>query len=252
MIDRVNHGPIRELRLNRPPANALSPEVLTELAMAGREAPTQDARAIVLSGSPGLFTGGLDVPLLLELDPPAFAGALEAFFGAMDALATSTVPVVAAITGHSPAGGAVLALFCDWRIMAEGPFVIGFHEVKIGIPMPRVVAEALARTVGPRRAEELCVTGRLVSGADAVELGLVDAVAAADAVVSEACRWCEEVISVPARGLGLTRATLRRDLVETIRGNQREDIRVLCEEWFKPEVQGPLRHLAARLAGDED
>ena len=131
MIDVIEHGSVRELRLARPPANALNSELLAELQTQVAAAPADGVRALVLSGSEGMFTGGLDVPRLLELDRDEMQEALVLFFSAMEALAVSEIPVAAAITGHSPAGGAVLALFCDWRVMADGPFVIGLNEVRI-------------------------------------------------------------------------------------------------------------------------
>ena len=107
MIEVVEHGEVRELRLARPPANALSPELLKELCSQVSAAPADGVGALVLSGSEGLFTGGLDVPLLLTFDHEEMVRTLDLFFGAMEALAVSEIPVAAAITGHSPAGGAV-------------------------------------------------------------------------------------------------------------------------------------------------
>ena len=148
MIEIIEHGPVRELRLARPPANALDPGLLAEIGAQVESAPRAGARALVLSGSEGLFTGGLDVPVLIGLDRDGMAEALELFFDAMTKLAGSEVPVAAAITGHSPAGGAVLSLFCDWRVMADGPYRIGLNEVRVGIPMPILVADALAEALG--------------------------------------------------------------------------------------------------------
>src|SRR4051812_22661960 len=113
MIQIVDHGAVRELRLDRPPANALSPELIAALRAAVEEAPGAGARALVLSGSPKMFSGGLDVPHLIHLDRPAITAAWKDFYGLMRALAASPIPVAAAITGHSPAGGAVISLYCD-------------------------------------------------------------------------------------------------------------------------------------------
>lgn len=249
MIEMTEHGRVRELKLARPPANALSPELLMELSARVASAPADGVGAIVLSGAEGLFTGGLDVPLLLSLDREELMAALEAFFGAMASLAGSEVPVAAAITGHSPAGGAVLALFCDWRVMADGPYLIGFNEVRIGIPIPVVVAEALSRAVGRRYAESLTQTGVLLGPERAMEIGLVDRVVAVDQVVPEAVEWCRELTELPQQALRGTRRVVRRDLIEIVERSRSHDVGELVREWFRPEVQEPLRKLAEQLAG---
>jgi enoyl-CoA hydratase/carnithine racemase len=250
MIETTIHGDIHELRLNRPPVNALSPELLLAISEGVREAPGRGARAVILSGREGMFSAGLDVPVLLELDREALGEAMEAFFGAMEALADSAVPVVAAITGHSPAGGAILALFCDWRVMAEGPFTIGFNEVRVGIPMPEVVVALARRTVGPRMAEKLCVSGRLLEPPEALEVGLVDELAAVEDVVEAARLWCESILAPSAFAVDETRRRTRSDLVEFVRKYRAADEQRLSDEWFRPELQATLRELVARLKGD--
>ena len=107
MIQILDHGPVRELRLDRPPANRqLNPELVTALREAVETAPRDGVRALVLSGSPRMFSGGLDVPYLIHLDRPAMSATWRDFYAMMRALATSPIPIAAAITGHAPAGGA--------------------------------------------------------------------------------------------------------------------------------------------------
>lgn len=247
MIEIIEHGRTRELRLARPPANALSPDLLNEIRRAVEAAPADDVAALVLSGREGLFTGGLDVPLLLSLDRDGMADALEAFFGAMAALAASEVPVAAAITGHSPAGGAVLSLFCDWRVMARGDYIIGFNEVRIGIPMPTVVADAMVRVVGRHQAELLCQTGRMMKPDEALAVGLIDRIVEVDEVVPAALEFCAGFSELSARALRETRRTVRRDLIEIVERSRADNAREFADEWFKPELQESLRALAARL-----
>src|SRR5690606_31965354 len=115
MLEKIDHGAVREIRLARPPVNALSPELVVALEAALAEAGEQ-ARAIVLSGQPGMFSAGLDMKALLARDRAQMAEFWAAFLALLKRLATSRVPVVAAITGHSPAGGAVMAIFCDQRV----------------------------------------------------------------------------------------------------------------------------------------
>ena len=250
MIDRVIHGEVHELRLNRPPVNALSPDLLRLLADEVRRSPTQGARALVLSGRDGMFSAGLDVPVLIELDREALGRALASFFDSIEALAASAVPVAAAITGHSPAGGAVLSLCCDRRVMAEGDYSIGLSEVRIGIPVPRIVADLAIRTVGRRIGEALCVSGKLLNPVEALEVGFVDELAPVGEVVTAARRWCEDIIQSPSKALSDTRSVLRSDLVESVQRNSKDDVRLLTEQWFQPELQTAMRDLVARIKGD--
>jgi 3,2-trans-enoyl-CoA isomerase len=241
LIQISDHGPVRELRLDRPPANALSPELVAALRAAIAAAPGEGARALVLSGSPRMFSGGLDVPHLIQLDRAAILAAWRDFYGMMAALATSPIPVAAAITGHSPAGGAVISLFCDARIMAEGDFRIGLNEVQVGLFLPPVIYRAMRLVVGSRQAERLCVGGLLIPAAEALRIGLVD---------ERAVEWCGSLLALPPQAMANTRRLARADLAglfadEAI--NETEILAVL-DEWFSDETQRVMRELVERLA----
>jgi enoyl-CoA hydratase/carnithine racemase len=249
MIDVIDHGSVREVRMNRPPANALDRALLQSLRDALEAAPADGARAVVLSGAPGIFTGGLDVPYLIGLDRAELEKDITLFFSVMRTLAASPLPVVAAITGHCPAGGAVLALFCDRRVMAEGDYIIGLNEVQVGIVVPRFIAVAITRLVGARRAAELCVTGALVSPQQALDDGLVDEVAPAETVVGSAIAWCERLLELPPRAMQGTRECCRFDLVQAFDAHGGADTARMVAEWFEPSNQQALRALVRRLTG---
>ena len=154
LIEVINHGPIRELRLARPPVNALDTELCRALIVTLNQAMADDVQGVVLSGSERIFTGGMDVPYLLRHgeDKHKLLDSWQAFFGATRTLAESRIPVVAALTGHSPAGGCVLALCCDYRVMARSidpakPFVIGLNEVQVGLVAPEGIQRLMRRTL---------------------------------------------------------------------------------------------------------
>jgi len=123
LVDRLVHGPVHELKLARAPVNALNPSLCDALAAAINAAVSAGAHGIVLCGGPKVFSAGLDVPYLVSLgeDRAALKSAWNAFFSAARTLAQAPIPVVAAMSGHAPAGGCVLALCCDYRVMARGP-----------------------------------------------------------------------------------------------------------------------------------
>jgi 3,2-trans-enoyl-CoA isomerase len=247
MIQTLDHGPIRELRLDRPPANALSPKLIAALRDAVEAAPGGGARALVISGSPRMFSGGLDVPLLVQLDRPAILAAWRDFYAMMRVLATSPIPIAAAITGHSPAGGAVISLFCDARIMTEGDFRIGLNEVQVGLFLPPVIYRTMRRLVGSRQAERLCVGGLLISSAEAARIGLVDELAPHERVVERAVEWCRSLLALPPNAMTATRRLARADLAAFFAGDDEEEILGVLDEWFSDETQRVMREVAERL-----
>ncbi len=247
MIETFDHGAIRELRLARPPANALNPALIVALADAVERAPEEGIGALVLSGRPGMFSGGLDVPELLALDRPAMLRVLTDFFRMMRVLAASRVPIVAAITGHAPAGGAVVSLFCDRRVMADGDFKIGLNEVRVGLSLPQVIHTAAVRVVGAREAERLAVAGLLVSAGEALRIGLVDELVPPEQVVERALEICRDLLRLPARAMRVTRELCRRELVELFDAQQEATFARFVDDWFSEETQGALRALVERL-----
>ena len=248
MILAIEHGAIRELRLNHPPANAITPQLIVELKQALKRAPEQGIRALVLSGSPGWFSGGLDVPLLLTLDRPAMATVWRDFYAMLRALACSPIPIVAAITGHAPAGGTVLSLFCDRRIVAQGEGKIGLNEVPVGLPLPPVIFAALQRLIGPRHAERLAVGGILVSPSEAAQVGLVDEVVPADQVVERAVACCEELLALPPEAMAITRRQARAGLTRLFEQGIEAELEVVTAYWWSEEAQTVLRRLVEQLA----
>ena len=236
------------LTLNRPPANALSPELLGALANALGAAVQDGARAIVIAGQPGMFSAGLDVPLLLTLDRAAMGDFWRTFFGVLQTLARSPVPVGMAITGHCPAGGTVLALFGDYRIAAAGDFKLGLNEVQVGLPMPPLVFGAFRRLLGARAAEQLAVSAELITPEEALAVGLVDAVAPADQVAARAVERARALAALPPAALAATRALARADLMALFDGLEDSTYDGMNEVWFGAETQTAMRALVARLA----
>ncbi|SBV35231.1 putative enoyl-CoA hydratase [uncultured Stenotrophomonas sp.] len=253
-IEVINHGPVRELRLARPPVNALDTELCRALIVALNQAMADDVQGVVLSGSERIFTGGMDVPYLLRHgeDKHKLLDSWQAFFGAARTLAESRIPMVAALTGHSPAGGCVLALCCDYRVMARSvdpakPYVIGLNEVQVGLVAPEGIQRLLRRVVGTHRAGVLLAGGQLVSAERALEIGLVDELAdGAGSVVEQAIAWLQAQLKLPRQPMLQTRTIARADLHEAMQP-QHIQLERFVEAWYSADAQAALQALAARL-----
>lgn len=249
MLTRIEHDAgIVELRLAHPPANALNPALVHELHMAVKTAPDKGARALILSGAEGMFSAGLDVPALLKLDKTSMDVFWKEFISLLRLIALSPIPMAAALTGHSPAGGAVLAIFCDTRIAAEGKFKIGLNEVRVGLPVPAVIYAALKRLVGVRQAERLCLHGLLISPEEALQIGLVDQVLPAQQVLPAALEWCRSLLALPPLAVAATRKLARADLADLFAELGERSHEELMNVWFSAETQAAMRALVAELA----
>jgi enoyl-CoA hydratase/carnithine racemase len=240
MLKQLNHGEVLELRLERPPFNALNTALVTELLQAVQKAPAGGAGAVILSGLPGVFSVGVDVAEVLALNRAQTQQFFMQFHDLCVALGRSPVPVVAAITGHAPAGGTILSLFCDYRIMAEGPYQIGLQQVRHGVVVPHPIRYLLARLVGHRLAERLLVEGRLLTAHEALNIGLVDEVTPPEAVVSHALNQCRRLLALPSAAMNEIRDAFHAEVHRAI--SQRDAIiDELLENWFSEEAQESLR-----------
>ena len=238
---------IREIQLARPPVNALNLELLQALRRAIDDSVREGARGIMLSGAQGLFSAGVDVPALLQRDRHGVLEYWREFFALCGTLARAPIPLVAAITGHSPAGGAVLALFCDYRVMAEGPYRIGLNEVQVGLIVPEAIQLALRRVVGTYRAERLLVAGAMIDSAAALACGFVDELTGVDQVTTRALHWLGELLALPSNAMLTTRRLARADLAGVYADVDALPLDEFVDAFFHPETQAVLQALVAKL-----
>ncbi|MEZ4372204.1 MAG: enoyl-CoA hydratase/isomerase family protein [Polyangiaceae bacterium] len=147
--------------------------------------------AIVLRGQGRVFSAGLDFhhvfPLFGRGDPAEVGSWFGRFSQALLRVFNYRYPTVAAINGHAIAGGLILALCCDHRVAAAGPFTYGLNEVPIGIPMPSLFAELLRFRLGSAVATRVALTGELYTGKRALELGFFEELVDQHNLMSRAC-----------------------------------------------------------------
>jgi enoyl-CoA hydratase/carnithine racemase len=250
MLERIEHGDgIVELKLDRPPVNALNPALVSELDSAiGRET-DNGASSLIISGREGLFSAGLDVPELLTLDESGMRDFWTALFGLLERLARSPIPVVTALTGHSPAGGTVIALFADYRVQARGDFRLGLNEVEVGLVVPPVIHRALVRLIGAYPAERHLVAGQMIPAEQALTLGLVDEIAEPSETIDRAVSWCRFLGKLPAHSMRATRELCRADLAALFDDKEKLDVDAFVAGWFDEQTQTTLKQLVARLQG---
>lgn len=254
MIDTIDHEPgIRELRLSRPPVNALDLDMLAAIG-SKISAAARDSAAVIITGKPGIFSAGLDVPAMLLLDRAAIVETFIELWRAQHAIASSPVPVVFGLTGHCPAGGTVLAIHGDYRVMARGDFRLGLNEVQVGLFPGPVIHGAFARLTGGHAAQ-LLTRGALVDPDTALRVGLVDELSDLAEVPERALSMAREFVRLPREPMSRTRELARRNLLALFgpagdaEAQQREFGDMAAEMWFVPAIQDMLRKMFARRKG---
>jgi enoyl-CoA hydratase/carnithine racemase len=240
----LESGRIRELRLARPPVNALNTGLLRKLGEALAAASKE--HAIVITGQPGIFSAGLDVRGLLELDRDGVTTLFVELWRTIRAIAYSPAPVIFGITGHCPAGGTVLAIHGDYRILALGDFRMGLNEVQVGLFPGPPINGAFRRLVGGHTAQ-LLTRGALVDPATALRVGVVDELCEASQVILRALEMAREICALPREPMLRTRSMVRQDLLESF-GNpghatlkEREFGTLGADMWLAPEAQARVR-----------
>eukprot|EP00501_MAST-03F_sp_TOSAG23-6_P001749 GSMAST32.ASY1.ANO1.1826.1 assembled CDS len=164
------------MNMNRPAANTLSLEFIIEMRDTLKELESDSAvRGLILSSAnPKIFCAGLDLQELVDPDPKR----LHEFWKQMQLLAQdlflTPLATVARMEGHAPAGGTVLALACDARVISAGGPRIGLNETALGLNPPWWICDLMSRVVGDARGEQLVTRGTLLDGEAAFSIGLVD------------------------------------------------------------------------------
>ncbi len=249
MLELHEHGVVRELRLSNPPVNALNGALVQRLNAELVAAVQQGKRALVLSGQPSLFSAGLDVREVTTSTPEVLRRFIDEFFRLQERLARSPIPIVAAITGHCPAGGTVLALYCDHRIMARGPWRIGLNEVQVGLYPGNTIFRAFERLVGVAKASALLPRGAMLDPDGALAAGLVEELADPEQVVARALELAGQLLELPPQAYARTRALVRRDLVRLFEEPTEDVSAVFGAEWITGEARERLGTILARSRG---
>jgi len=162
--------PVTRIALRHSPLNVIDIPMMEELARTFAEVEARsDISIIVLSGEDKAFSAGVDVA---AHTPDKVEEMLGKFHAVIRALVASRKVIVAAVHGHCLGGGAELAMVCDIVYTADSA-QWGFPEIKLGC-YPPVACAALAALIGQKRAAELILTGRTISGCDAAEMGLAN------------------------------------------------------------------------------
>lgn len=222
-------GTVTVVRIDRPPANAISIELLDELVDALEGLAAEAPAAVVIAGRVGFFSAGVDLKAVPGYGPDEQRRMVSGINRMVLAAYGMPCPVVAAVTGHAIAGGLVLALCADLRIASlEGRY--GLTEIKVGVPYPQAAIGVVRAELPSHAARRLVLSNELIDATEALGLGLFDYVLERDAVLPRALELATAMAAFPADVYAATKRELRGQPLDAIRAAVESE--PLLESWL--------------------
>jgi enoyl-CoA hydratase/carnithine racemase len=243
------NGPLAVLRLDKGRGNAIDEPLAHELLDAARQLAKDDSlRGILLASSnPKLFSPGLDLVTLSEYDRPSMERFMGVFAEVVWALYELPKPVVCAVNGHAVAGGCILALTADYRVLRRGGFQMGLNEVKVGVPLPWSIALLLRATVAPAALGQVALLGRNFADDDALKAGLADELADGEGFEDHCLARLQEFAEKHPLAVGITKIYLRAAVAMQMKSQEKDRMGEWLDAWFSNDTRNRIRDIVAGL-----
>lgn len=236
------------ITLNRGKSNALNREMITELTdMLHNIANDDNIGGVIIAGRDNFFSAGLDLIELYGYNEEEAESFWHLFLAFIAKITAFKKPMVAAINGHSPAGGCVIALACDARVMAEGKFIIGLNEVPVGIIVPESIFSLYAFWLGKGHATRSLLEGKLFSPEEALNIGLVDELVNQDSIMTAAERKIRKYMALELNTWQQSKLNIRKELIAATSADQSEALKVMLAQWWSPATRNILKMIIDNL-----
>ena len=244
ILEVIREKTTATVRMQRGKVNALNDAMIEHLEAAFQSLEGEsETRCIVLTGTGSFFSFGFDVPELLHYSMLDFAAFLHKFTAFYRYLFTFPKPVVAALNGHTMAGGCMLATACDQRIMVSGKPRISLNEVAIGATVLAGSVEMLKHCVGSRTAETIMGSGALYNAQEALALGLVDRAVGADEFPTAVAEAAEDFSRRDPAAYGSIKGLLRKPVAEKMEKREAASIREFVDIWYSKSTRQKLEEI---------
>ncbi|OAQ40247.1 enoyl-CoA hydratase [Pedobacter psychrophilus] len=236
------------IALNNGSSNTINAEMLSELKKIIKSIESDDnIKGVILTGKKGFFSAGLDLIELYDYDENQIKQFWIDFLDLVAILTKFKKPMVAAISGHSPAGGCVLSICCDYRVMAEGKYIIGLNEVPVGIIVPDSIFELYAFWIGKANAYRNLLEGKLMGFEEARNIGLIDESAPIESLMTIAQKKMNTYIQFDATTWQESKMNMRRDLIAKVSQDQTATLEKMLNQWWSPSTRSILKTIIGNL-----
>lgn len=236
------------IALNRGRSNPMNAEMVKELHTLVHSIDNDDnIGGLIITGKDDFFSAGLDLIELYDYNEEQISAFWKDFLALQARLVSFKKPMVAAISGHSPAGGCVLAICCDYRVMSQGKYIIGLNEIPVGIIVPDSIFHLYSFWLGERKAYQFLMEGKLLSVDEALEAGLIDQISNPESVISTAERQIRKYMQLNPVTWGQSKLNLRKHLIAAATADQTATLDQMIKQWRSPEVRGTLQMIIQNL-----
>lgn len=228
--------------MSRKPVNSLSLEFLKEIRTALNDLERDDSvRGLILSSSlPKIFSAGLDINEFCNPSKERFYEFWSSLQDVWMKLFGSRLATIAAITGEAPAGGCLLSLCCDYRVMNKN-HRIGLNEVQLGIVAPSWFTDSMTHVVGSRQAERLIQLGTMVPAPEAQSIGLVDSIHdTPEEVMQSAHETLSKFLKISDSARYQSKIQFREPIIKRLESKKEQDIHSAYEFLSSSPVQKAL------------
>lgn len=238
-----NAGIVRMV-LNRGNVNAINSQVVEEMhgALADIEN-DPDTKVIIITGKGKFFSFGFDIPEFLSYSREKFADYLIQFTDLYTYMFLYPKPIVAALNGHAIAGGCMLALACDLRIMVSGKAKISLNEIGFGSSVFAGSTEMLRFCVGSKNATKILYSGAMYTAEEAKVLGLIDEVTAEEDLIHEATKLALGLSEKPGSAFTSIKLLLRKSVAEEMQLKEKDSIKGFLEIWYSDTTWDNLENI---------
>uniref|UniRef100_V9KWV0 Enoyl-CoA delta isomerase 1, mitochondrial n=1 Tax=Callorhinchus milii TaxID=7868 RepID=V9KWV0_CALMI len=243
-VEMDNSTGVAVIKMNSPPVNSLSLEFLTEFAinMEKLEMDRGCRGAILTSSVPRIFSAGLDITEMYGKTPEHCGAFWRAVQEMWLKLYGSSMITIAAINGSSPAGGCLMAISCDYRIMTDYPkYSIGLNETKLGIVAPFWFKDTMINCIGNRATEHSLQLGLQYNPPEALKVGLVDQLETEDKLMTTASSVMSQWLAIPDHARQITKSMMRKPIIDQLLRQREADVQNFVKFITKDSIQKSLQ-----------
>jgi enoyl-CoA hydratase/carnithine racemase len=235
---------IATLTLSRGKVNALNEAMVEELHARFKEIEADGTlKAVILTGQGRFFSFGFDIPEFLNYSRDDFTRYLTKFAGLYHYLFIFPKPIIAALNGHTIAGGCMLAAACDGRLMVAEKAKISLNEISFGSSVFAGSVAMLKYWVGARNAQEILYSGKMYTADEAEKLGLVDSAITGKDLPDQAWQAAEELAGKDGAAFGGIKSLLRKPVIEEITRLEETSIREFVDIWYSENTWKNLQSI---------